>query len=75
MAETRGATMTKSPVDNETYNLLQTLTSKLEALDIYRRYEQDSSGQNQGLFRELADQDTRAVERLLDAVKQKLASH
>jgi hypothetical protein len=75
MAQTRGSTMTGSPVDNETYNLLQTLTSKLEAIDIYRRYEQDSSGQSQQLFRELADQDSRAAERLVEAVRQKLTSH
>lgn len=66
-------TLQRSPVDNETYNILQTLTSKLEALDIYGRYEKDSQGEIASLFRELADQDRRAADRLLEVLRQRLA--
>jgi len=61
------------PVDNATYNLLQSLTSKLEALDAYKTYEQDADDQSSSLFRELADQDRQHAQRLLEAVKQKLS--
>jgi hypothetical protein len=67
-----GAT-TGSPVDNPTYNLLQTLTSKLEALDAYKIYERDAEGQESAIYRELAEQDRRAAERLLEAVKERLS--
>ncbi|MBA3778691.1 MAG: hypothetical protein H0X16_05240 [Chloroflexi bacterium] len=61
------------PVDNATYNLLQSLTSKLEALDAYKTYEQDADDQSSSLFRELAEQDRQHAQRLLEAVKQKLS--
>jgi HPt (histidine-containing phosphotransfer) domain-containing protein len=63
----------ESPVDDPTYNLLQTLTSKLEAIDAYRTYEQDAEGQEAQIFRELAEHDRQAAERLLQAVKERLA--
>jgi HPt (histidine-containing phosphotransfer) domain-containing protein len=63
----------ESPVDDPTYNLLQTLTSKLEAIDAYRTYEQDAEGQEAQIFRELAEQDRQAAEKLLQAVKERLA--
>jgi hypothetical protein len=64
---------TESPVDNPTYNLLQTLTSKLEALDAYRIYERDAEGKESSIYRELAEQDRRAAEKLLEAVKERLS--
>jgi hypothetical protein len=67
-------TMSRSPVDDETYNILQTLTSKLEALDIYARYEKDSKGEVAALFREMAEQDQRAAERLVEVLRERLAS-
>ena len=66
-------TMDRSPVDNETYNLLQTLTSKLEALDVYQRYERDSQGETATLFQEIAEQDRRIAERLLETLRERLA--
>ena len=63
----------ESPVDNATYNLLQTLTSKLEAIDAYKTYERDADGQEASLYRELAEQDRQHAERLLEAVRQRFS--
>ena len=53
------------PVDNNTYNLLQTLASKLEALDAYRVYIEDAEGDTVDLYRELAQQDLTHAQRVL----------
>jgi len=55
-----------SPVDNRTYDLLQALVSKLEALDAYSKY---SSDDDSGIFRELMAEDRRQAQRLLDEVR------
>ena len=60
------------PVSNNTYNLLQVLTSKLESIEAYGKYERDADEQSRGIFRELADQDRQAVQRLVGALKQAL---
>ena len=61
------------PVDDATYNLLQTLTSKLEALDAYSTYMEDAEEQDAGLYQQLVDDDRRAAERLFQALKDRLA--
>jgi hypothetical protein len=66
MSQSSGSTY---PVDNNTYNLMQALVSKLEALEVYRKYERDG---NQQLFQELIREDTAHAERLLEALKQAL---
>ena len=58
------------PVDNNTYNLLQMLASKLEAQEAYRKYLNDADQQTRGLIQELMQQDEQAARRLLQAVKQ-----
>jgi hypothetical protein len=58
------------PVDNNTYNLLQVITSKLESIEAYSKYEKDADEQSRGLFREMADQDRKYVERLMGSLKQ-----
>ena len=72
MSRSTGSTM-ESPVDDATYNLLQTLTSKLEAIDAYQTYEEDAEGEDAQIFRELAEQDRQNAERLLEVVKERLA--
>jgi rubrerythrin len=58
-----------SPVDDATYNLLQALTSKLEAIEAYEMYaEQD----DEGVFRELLEDERRHAERLLEAVRKRI---
>lgn len=62
------------PVDDETYNLLQTLVSKLEALDAYRTYLEDSEGEVSTLYEELARSDYEQAERVLGLLRGRLAS-
>ena len=61
----------ESPVDDFTYDLLQALTSKLEAIEAYNMYAEDEQGSD--LFRQLASEDRDHAERLLSALKERLA--
>jgi rubrerythrin len=66
----RGASATMdSPVDDPTYNLLQALTSKLEAIEAYDMYSQQD---DTGLFTELARDERQHAEKLLSALKSRL---
>lgn len=60
-----------SPVDDQTYNVLQALTSKLEAIDAYARYAQDDPT---GLFSELIEDERRHAEQLLGELRTCLAT-
>jgi hypothetical protein len=60
----------QSPVDDATYNLLMALTSKLEAIDVYRAYAEDGQPD---LWRELATDERQHAERLFTELKQRLA--
>ena len=60
-----------SPVDNGTYNLLQALVSKLEAIEAYGRYQQDDGGQ---IFGQLISQERQQAEQLVTALRQRLGS-
>jgi hypothetical protein len=51
-------------VDNEVYNLIATIATKLQGLAAYRKYEQDGQA-NDPLWRELRGQDEEAVRRLM----------
>lgn len=53
-----------SPVDNQTYNLLQILTSKLEAVEAYNIYEEDLEGKAAELVSRIAEDDRRHVDEL-----------
>ena len=61
-----------SPVDNNTYNLLQVLTSKLEALQAYATYEKDADERSRGILQELIQQDQQAVDRLMQTIRETL---
>lgn len=61
-----------SPVDNKTYDLLQTLTSKLEAIEAHGKSLNDADGDTRQLFEEFRDQDRQAVQRLMQILPQKL---
>ncbi len=63
------AAVTASPVDDRTYNLLQALTSKLEAIDAYEMYAQD---EDDGLFVELLEDERRHAQRLLAELRSSL---
>lgn len=53
-----------SPIDNQTYNLLQILTSKLEAVEAYNIYEEDMEGEAAQLVNRIAEDDRRHVAEL-----------
>jgi|tagenome__1003787_1003787.scaffolds.fasta_scaffold17612796_2 hypothetical protein len=60
----------ESPVDDQTYDLLMALASKLEAIDTYRSYAEDG---DPGLWQELAQDERRHAERLYGALRERIA--
>jgi hypothetical protein len=71
MHETSGrSSVSSSPVDDATYNLLQALTSKLEALEVYEQYEQED---DTGTFRRLLEEDREHATMLLEALRNRLS--
>jgi hypothetical protein len=60
------------PVDDETYDLLQTLTSKLEAIHAYQQYEEDAEGEARDVFRSMAEQDRQNAQRLVELLRERL---
>jgi rubrerythrin len=69
--QTTGFTV-DSPVDDPTYNVLMALASKLEAIDTYRKYADD--GGNAALWLQLAEDDRRHADRLLEELKSHLTT-
>ena len=68
--ETQAATRTESPVDDATYDLLQALTSKLEAIEAYQMYAED--GEVRELFERLGRDEVEHAEALLEALRDRL---
>jgi hypothetical protein len=64
--------VSQSPVSDITYNLMQALTSKLEAIEVYQKYSQDAEGGTRQLFDELLEEDRRQADRLLEALREEL---
>ena len=62
-----------SPVDDPTYNVLMALASKLEAIDTYRKYAGD--GGDSTLWRQLAEDDRRHADRLLEELRGRLTTN
>jgi hypothetical protein len=62
-------TVAHSPVNDVTYDLMQALTSKLEAIEAYELYREDADGTVRQLFDDLLEEDRRQAERLLDALR------
>jgi len=62
----------QSPIDDEVYDLLQALTSKCEAIEAYAKYEDDATGDAKQLFQQLAQDDVRHAEQLLETLRNKL---
>jgi hypothetical protein len=65
-------TVAHSPVNDVTYDLMQALTSKLEAIEAYELYREDADGTVRQLFDDLLEEDRRQAERLLDALRNEL---
>ena len=68
-----GSTMTlpESPIDDATYNVMMALASKLEAIDVYKKYAND--GTNQQLWARLAEDDRRHADLLLEELRRLLS--
>jgi hypothetical protein len=64
-----------SPIDDQVYDLLQALTSKCEAIEAYAKYEQDADGETRTLFQELARDEARHAERLLEALRGRMTKN
>ncbi len=60
------------PVDNNTYNLIQMLASKLEAIEVYQKYQKDADQQTRGLIDQMMQQDRQHAEQLVQTLAQKL---
>ena len=60
----------QSPVDDATYDLLQALTSKLEAIEAYELYAQDEGVRE--LFERLGREEAEHADQLLSALKERL---
>jgi hypothetical protein len=60
-----------SPVDDATYDLLQTLTSKLEAIELYQQYAEDSDGEVRTLFEDMEQQDRSYTERIVELLRER----
>ena len=69
---TRERTVAESPVDDATYNLMQALTSKLEAIEAYEKYREDGDSQDRQLFEDLLGEERRHAERLLEALRNRM---
>ncbi len=52
-------------VDNEVYDLLKSVSSKLEGLAAYNKYDQDGQ-ENRRVWQQLRQQDEQAVRQLLE---------
>jgi hypothetical protein len=65
---TQGSRRETTIVDNEVYNLIATLHSKLEGLVAYGKYEQDGQA-NDPIWHELRQQDEQAVRRLMEQLE------
>ena len=65
-----GAEKPDSPIDDATYNVMMALASKLEAIDVYKKYSSD--GSNQQIWTRLAEDDRRHADLLLEELQARL---
>ena len=68
----RNRSITESLVTDVTYDLMQALTSKLEAIESNELYREDADGRVRELFDDLLNEDRRQAERLLQALREEL---
>jgi hypothetical protein len=60
------------PVDNQTYNLLQTLTSKLESIEVYQKYMKDGDQQAKQFYQHMLEHENAHARTMLGMLKQRL---
>ena len=69
---TQERSVAPSPVDDATYNLMQALTSKLEAIEAYEKYREDGDSEDRQLFEDLLREERQHAERLLGALRNRM---
>lgn len=69
---TQERSVAQSPVDDATYNLMQALTSKLEAIEAYEKYRQDGDAGDRQLFEDLLADERQHADRLLSALRNRI---
>jgi hypothetical protein len=67
------STTAVSPVDDVTYNLLQSLVTKLEGIETFTKYAADG-GEWTDLYDRLARENADSAKELLSALRKQLAS-
>ncbi len=73
MQDTQATTPpSQSPVDDATYDILQALTSKLEAIEAYQMYAEDEGVRD--LFERMGRDEVQHAEALLEALRGRLAA-
>jgi hypothetical protein len=65
-------TKVQYPVDDGTYNLMVTLTEKLQALKAYEQYVRDVDGREKELYQQLIDEDARHAEQIYEVLRQRI---
>jgi hypothetical protein len=70
MQDNQAPTPSQSPVDDATYDLLQALTSKLEAIEAYQMYAEDEGVRE--LFERMGRDEVQHAEALLEALRGRL---
>jgi hypothetical protein len=71
MTQETASRTTGYPVDDATYNLLQALTSKLEAIEAYEQYVSDDP---ESVFGELLEDERRHATLLHEALRRQLSA-
>jgi hypothetical protein len=69
MSSTQSSRQETTIVDNEVYDLITALSSKLEGLAAYQKFQHDGSA-NDAIWQELQQQDEQAVRRLMQQLAQ-----
>jgi rubrerythrin len=72
--QTTETTTPSSPVSDVTYDLMQALTSKLEAIEAYEMYREDADGEVRQLFEDLLADERQHAERLLQALRREMGA-
>ena len=67
--QTASPTGTSYPVDDATYNLLQALTSKLEAIEAYEQYTSDDP---ESVFGQLIEDERRHATMIYEALRRRM---
>jgi rubrerythrin len=65
-------TQAQFPVDDATYDLMVTLTEKLQAIETYQKYSQDVNGRERDLYQRLIEEDSRHAEEILEVLRERL---